>query len=68
MLSKSRKYTRAEGELVPCFFLIRAHALSGFREMTRFVVGLRLAQSRALIFPVGEALVQAGRLSEASDY
>jgi rifampicin phosphotransferase len=47
--------------------LERAHALSGFREMTRFVVGLRLAQARALLWLVGEALVQAGRLYEAGD-
>jgi len=47
--------------------LERAHALSGFREMTRFVVGLRLARARALLWPVGAALVQAGRLNEAAD-
>ena len=47
--------------------LIRAHALSGSREMTRFVVGLRLAQARTLLWPVGEALRQAGRLAEAAD-
>jgi len=47
--------------------LKRAHALSGFREMTRFVIGLRLAQARALLWPVGTALVQAGRLNKAAD-
>jgi rifampicin phosphotransferase len=47
--------------------LERAHALSGFREMTRFAGGLRLAQARALLWPVGTALVQAGRLNEAAD-
>ena len=49
------------------FCLERAHALSGFREMTRFVVGLLLSQARALLWTVGEAAVQAGRLSEAGD-
>jgi pyruvate,water dikinase len=49
------------------WFLIRAHALAGFREMTRFVVALRLAQARALLWPVGEALRQAGSLNEAAD-
>jgi phosphohistidine swiveling domain-containing protein len=49
------------------FCLERAHALSGFREMTRFVGGLRLAQARALLWPVGAALVQAGMLNEAAD-
>ncbi|GCE07707.1 PEP/pyruvate-binding domain-containing protein [Dictyobacter aurantiacus] len=47
--------------------LIRAHALAGFREMTRFVLGLRLAQARSLLLPVGEALRQAGRLGKAAD-
>jgi len=49
------------------FLLIRAHALSGLREMTRFVIGLRLAQVRSLLWPIGEALVRAGKLSEATD-
>jgi pyruvate,water dikinase len=49
------------------FLLIRAHALSGLREMTRFVIGLRLAQVRSQLWPVGEALVRAGKLSEATD-
>jgi phosphohistidine swiveling domain-containing protein len=49
------------------FCLERAYALSGFREMTRFIVGLVLAQARALLWTVGEAAVQAGRLHEAED-
>jgi pyruvate,water dikinase len=47
--------------------LERAHALAGFREMTRFVVGLRLSQARELLWPVGEELTRAGRLKEAAD-
>ncbi len=47
--------------------LQRAHALAGFREMTRFVAGLFLAQARKLLWPVGEELSQAGRLKEAAD-
>jgi rifampicin phosphotransferase len=47
--------------------LHRAHALAGFREMTRFVVGLRLSQARELLWPVGEELARAGRLKEAAD-
>src|SRR6266566_3534229 len=47
--------------------LQRAHALAGFREMTRFVAGLFLAQARELLWPVGEELSQAGRLKEAAD-
>ena len=47
--------------------LRRAHALAGFREMTRFVVGLVLAQARELLWPVGAELARAGRLKEAAD-
>lgn len=47
--------------------LRRAHALAGFREMTRFVGGLVLAQARAHLQPVGEELVRAGKLHEAAD-
>ena len=49
------------------FCLERAHALAGFREMTRFIVGLVLAQARAHLWPVGAALVEAGRLNQAED-
>ncbi len=49
------------------FCLERSHALAGFREMTRFVVGLVLAQARAHLWPVGAALVEAGRLNQAED-
>jgi len=47
--------------------LRRAHALAGFREMTRFVAGLFLAQARELLWPVGAELARAGRLKEAAD-
>jgi phosphohistidine swiveling domain-containing protein len=47
--------------------LQRAHALAGFREMTRFVAGLFLAQARELLWPVGEELTRTGRLKEAAD-
>jgi pyruvate,water dikinase len=47
--------------------LQRAHALAGFREMTRFVAGLFLAQARELLWPVGAELARAGRLKEAAD-
>jgi rifampicin phosphotransferase len=49
------------------FCLRRAHTLAGFREMTRFVVALVLARVRALLLPVGEELLQAGRVSQAED-
>lgn len=54
------------GQLVS-WCLQRAHTLAGFREMTRFVVGVVLAQTRALLWPVGEELVHAGKLSESAD-
>jgi pyruvate,water dikinase len=49
------------------FCLRRAHTLAGFREMTRFVVALVLARARALLLPVGEELLQTGRLSQSED-
>lgn len=54
------------GQLVG-WCLQRAHALAGFREMTRFVVGLVLAQTRTLLWPVGEGLVRTGKLHEPAD-
>ncbi len=50
-----------------CLCLQRAHTLAGFREMTRFVVGLFLAQTRELLWPVGEELARAGRVAQAAD-
>lgn len=47
--------------------LQHAHALAGFREMTRFVVGLVLSQARTQLRPVGETLVRAERLNRAED-
>ena len=47
--------------------LERAHALAGYREMTRFVGGQVLAQARAHLWPVGAALVEAGRLNQAEE-
>lgn len=49
------------------FCLRRTHTLAGFREMTRFVVGLVLAQVRAHLVPVGKELAEAGRLAQADD-
>jgi phosphohistidine swiveling domain-containing protein len=49
------------------FCLQRAHALAGYREMPRFVLGLLLAQARAHLWPVGAALEEAGRLNQAED-
>jgi pyruvate,water dikinase len=54
------------GQLVR-FFLQRAHALAGFREMTRFVIGLRLSQARKHLWTCGVELAENGRLKEATD-
>jgi rifampicin phosphotransferase len=54
------------GQLVR-FFLQRAHALAGFREMTRFVIGLPLSQARKLLWTCGVELAENGRLKEAAD-
>jgi phosphohistidine swiveling domain-containing protein len=66
-LAQRARHKRWLGGWLVRFLLQRAHTLAGFREMTRFVVGLVLAQARALLWTVGEALVQAERLNEAED-
>ena len=49
------------------FFLRRARALGGLREMPRFALALLLAQARTSMAPLGDALVQAGQLDHAGD-
>jgi rifampicin phosphotransferase len=63
---RARRASRVRGLLVG-FLLRRTRALGGLREMPRFALALLLAQARALLSPVGEALVQAGRLAHAVD-
>ena len=63
---RAYKASRVRGLLVE-FFLRRARALGGLREMPRFALALLLAQARALLLPVGEVLVQAGQLECADD-
>ncbi len=63
---RARSANRLRGLLVG-FFLSRARALGGLREMPRYIIALLLAQARALLWPVGDALVQAGRLDQARD-
>src|SRR2546429_3683409 len=63
---RARQKQWLRGQLVR-FCLQRAHALAGFREMTRFVVGLHLSQARDLLWLVGEELARAERLSHAAD-
>lgn len=66
-LSQRARHTHWLRGRLTGWFLRRAHALAGFREMTRFVAGLVLAKTRELLWPVGEALVQDGKLKEAAD-
>jgi pyruvate,water dikinase len=63
---RARQVHWLRGQLVR-FCLQRAHALAGFREMTRFVAALFLAQARKLLWPVGEELARTGRLTQAAD-
>ncbi len=63
---RARRKSWLRGLLVG-FFLNRAHALFGLREMTRFCLTLLLARARALLWPVGVALAQDGRLERAED-
>lgn len=63
---RAQHANRVRGLLVH-FFLTRARAFGGMREMPRFALALLLAQARTILWPVGELLVQAGRLGEACD-
>jgi pyruvate,water dikinase len=63
---RARRASRVRGLLVG-FFLRRARALGGLREMPRFALALLLAQARALLAPVGDVLVQAEQLDHACD-
>jgi phosphohistidine swiveling domain-containing protein len=63
---RARRASLLRGLLVG-FFLRRARALGGLREMPRFALALLLAQARALLSPVGDALVRAGQLDHAAD-
>jgi pyruvate,water dikinase len=63
---RAERASRVRGLLVG-FFLRRARALGGLREMPRFVLTLLLAQARTVLLPVGAALVQANRLDQADD-
>jgi pyruvate,water dikinase len=63
---RAHSKSRLRGVLVG-FFLCRARALGGLREMPRSILALLLAQARTRLWPVGDILVQAGRLSQARD-
>jgi phosphohistidine swiveling domain-containing protein len=66
LTNRARRTSRMRGWLVG-FFLRRARALGGLREMPRFAIALLLAQARAQLWPVGQALVQAGHLEHADE-
>jgi phosphohistidine swiveling domain-containing protein len=57
---------RLRGALVG-FFLNRARALAGLREVPKFLAILVFARARALLREVGEELVKVGRLEQAED-
>jgi rifampicin phosphotransferase len=57
---------RFRGALVG-FFLRRARALVGMREMPKFCIILLFARARELLWPVGQELAKTGRLEKAED-
>jgi rifampicin phosphotransferase len=63
---RARRASWVRGLLVG-FFLRRARALGGLREMPRFALALLLAQARASLSHVGDAMVQAGQLDHSGD-
>jgi rifampicin phosphotransferase len=63
---RARRKGRLRGALVG-FLLQRARAMAGLREMPKFCIILLFARARALLWPVGEELVRAGRLESAED-
>lgn len=63
---RARRKSWLRGLLVG-FFLDRARALGGLREMPRFLLALLLARARSLLWPVGKELARAGRLEKAED-
>ncbi len=66
LTSRARHKSWLRGLLVD-FFLRRAHALGGLREMPRFCLTLLLARARALLWLVGEEMAQAERLEKTED-
>jgi pyruvate,water dikinase len=66
LTGRAWRASRVRG-LLASFLLRRARALGGLREVPRSALALLLAQSRALLSPVGEALVRAMRLTHADD-
>lgn len=63
---RAQRRSRVRGLLVH-FFLTRARAVGGMREMPRFAIALLLAQAQAILWTVGNTLVEVGRLEQASD-
>jgi len=65
----TRRATRKgwlRGKLVG-FFLRRARALLGLREMPKFCIVLLFAQMRTILWPIGKELTEAHRLENAAD-
>ena len=66
LTSRAIRKSRLRGTLVG-FCLSRTRALAGLREVPKFYLVLLLARARALLWPVGGELAQAGRLEKAED-
>ena len=66
LITRARQTGWLRGLLVG-FFLRRARALGGLREMPRDALALLLAEARSLLHRVGQELVRAGVLANPSD-
>lgn len=67
LTQRARRKGRLRGQLVG-FFLKRARALVGLREMPKFCLILLLAYIREVLQSIGEDLARAGRLESGADF
>ncbi|MCI0398473.1 MAG: phosphoenolpyruvate synthase [Chloroflexi bacterium] len=66
LIRRATRQNWLRGALVR-FFLTRARALGGVREMPRYLLALMLAKAQAYLYPVGQALVEAQALEAPED-
>lgn len=66
LTQRARRKGRLRGVLVG-FFLTRARAMAGLREMPKFCLVLLLAYIREVLQSIGKDLVEAGRLESGED-
>lgn len=66
LTKRARKQGWLRGKLVH-YCLSQVRALGGLRELPKYYLVLIMASARQILWPVGEELVQAGRLENAED-